>query len=44
MMTTKIIRIILLGICLGFTACMEWDYGLEEEFNASGEGLFICNE
>ena len=25
---------------------MEWDYGLEEEFDvsASGEGLFICNE
>ena len=23
---------------------MEWDYGLEEEFNASSEGLFICNE
>ena len=27
-------------------SCMEWDYGLEEDFDisASGEGLFICNE
>ena len=34
----------LLALCLSLTACMEWDYGLEENFNASGEGLFICNE
>mgnify|MGYP003547534046 CR=1 FL=1 len=40
----RLIRIILLYLCLCLTACMEWDYGLEEEFNASGEGLFICNE
>ena len=40
----KSIRIISLALCLCLTACMEWDYGLEEEFNASGEGLFICNE
>ena len=40
----KTIRIILLSLCVCLTACMEWDYGLEEEFNASGEGLFICNE
>lgn len=31
--------------CLLFlTSCMEWEYGLEESFDASGEGLFICNE
>ena len=31
---------------LSLTSCMEWDYGLEEEFNTStsGNGLFICNE
>lgn len=23
---------------------MKWEYGLEEEFNVTGEGLFICNE
>ena len=34
-----------LCLCV-FTSCMEWDYGLEEEFNTStsGDGLFICNE
>ena len=25
-------------------SCMKWEYGLEEEFNVTGEGLFICNE
>ena len=25
-------------------SCMKWEYVLEEEFNATGEGLFICNE
>ena len=43
-MTRKIIHTILYSIFLLSTSCMEWDYGLEEEFNASGEGLFICNE
>ncbi|MBR5603111.1 MAG: YncE family protein, partial [Bacteroidales bacterium] len=32
-----------LCLCV-FTSCMEWDYGLEEDFSTSGEGLFICNE
>ena len=39
--------VVLLSCCLVvFTSCMEWDYGLEENFNTStsGEGLFICNE
>ena len=26
------------------TGCMEWEYGPSEDFNASGEGLFITNE
>lgn len=26
------------------TGCMEWDYGESEDFNATGEGLFIVNE
>ena len=39
-------RLLLLCLILLHTSCMEWDYGLEEEFDtsASGEGLFICNE
>ena len=24
--------------------CMKWDYGSEEDFDASGSGLFILNE
>ncbi|MCM1450613.1 MAG: glutaminyl-peptide cyclotransferase [Clostridiales bacterium] len=27
-----------------FSSCMEWDYGEMEDFNATGPGLFICNE
>lgn len=27
-----------------FSSCMKWDYGGVEDFNASGMGLFICNE
>ena len=25
-------------------SCMKWEYGLEEDFSITGEGLFICNE
>ena len=25
-------------------SCMKWEYGLEEDFDVTGEGLFICNE
>lgn len=28
----------------GATACMEWDYGNQEQFNLPGHGLFITNE
>ena len=39
-------RLLFLCLILLHTSCMEWDYGLEEEFDtsASNEGLFICNE
>ena len=40
----RILRPLLLYLILLPTACMEWDYGLEEDFNATGKGLFICNE
>ena len=30
--------------CALLCGCMKWEYGLEEDFNASGEGLFITNE
>lgn len=31
-------------ILLLLGSCMKWEYGTVEEFSASGEGLFICNE
>ena len=40
----KAVRTILIALLLLPTSCMEWDYGYVEEFNAKGEGLFICNE
>ena len=45
-MLAKFIRISLLCIVICTSACMEWDYGLEEKFELSGSqrGLFICNE
>lgn len=43
--TSKII-LFLTATCLllGSAGCMKWEYGLSEEFNASGAGLFITNE
>ena len=37
---------LLLILVLFAVGCMEWDYGLEEDFDieASEHGLFICNE
>lgn len=32
------------AIVLIMTACMKWEYGIEEEFTTSGEGLFITCE
>ena len=39
-------KYIVFALLLLHTACMKWEYGLEEEFDTSGstEGLFICNE
>ena len=39
-------RWLLLIFSLLTAGCMEWEYGLEEEFDisSSGRGLFICNE
>ena len=39
---TKIIVLILTAALA--VGCMEWDYGMEEEFSAEGHGLFITNE
>lgn len=36
---------VLFHAALSLTGCMEWDYGEEtEDFDATGNGLFICNE
>ena len=45
-MIRKIFGLATLISLLFTSACMKWDYGLEEEFDtsASSEGLFICNE
>ena len=40
----RFIKLLLLGALLFSTSCMEWDYGLEEDFDFSGQGLFVCNE
>lgn len=35
---------VLFHAALLFTGCMEWDYGETENFDVSGDGLFITNE
>ena len=40
----KAFRTVLFVLLLLPASCMEWDYGYVEEFDARGEGLFICNE
>ncbi len=37
-------RFAMLTVMLAFAGCMKWEYGLEEEFSAEGEGLFVINE
>ena len=37
-------RFWMLTIMLVLTSCMEWEYGVEEEFSASDRGLFVINE
>lgn len=45
-MTRKLLIIsVLFHAALSLTGCMEWDYSNEtEDFDATGSGLFICNE
>ena len=43
-MRMRLHRFITIAFALLSFSCMKWEYGLEEEFNATGEGLFICNE
>lgn len=42
----RLTRGLFLIVPLLLVGCMEWDYGLEEDFDtsASPEGLFVCNE
>lgn len=41
----KLLLLILPLVALALSACMKWDYGNEaEEFQATGNGLFITNE
>lgn len=46
MINYKNIHVLTFLFCtvLSLTGCMEWDYGEVEDFNATGTGLFICNE
>ena len=43
-MTLRLHRLFVIALAILSFSCMKWEYGLEEEFNATGEGLFICNE
>lgn len=38
------LRLVVLIFVSALAGCMDWEYGVEEEFSASGEGLFIINE
>ena len=41
-MSNKILLFLLSSLI--FSSCMKWDYGLEEDFQVEGKGLFITNE
>ena len=45
-MTRTFLKFLVLSLLLLPTSCMEWEYGLEEDFDisASAGGLFITNE
>lgn len=36
--------VLLCGLCVAVTACMDQDYGESEDFSTGGHGLFIMNE
>ena len=37
-------QLLMLTATLALVGCMKWEYGIEEEFSTSGDGLFIINE
>ena len=43
-MAMKCVRMALVAMLLVVCSCMKWEYGLEEDFDITGDGLFICNE
>ena len=43
-MTLRLHRLLAIALALLSLSCMKWEYGLEEDFDITGEGLFICNE
>ena len=44
-MISHIRKILLSALCIpALSGCMTWDYGAEEDFDATGRGLFIVNE
>ena len=43
-MKVKLYYIIILTLLSLSTSCMKWEYGIEEDFDATGSGLFITNE
>lgn len=40
----SVIISLIISVSTLMTGCMKWDYGAEEDFEVSGEGLFITNE
>lgn len=41
----KMLRYVCVSMILSLAGCMKWDYGgSTEDFNATGPGLFVCNE
>lgn len=43
-MKVKLYYVIILTLLSLSTSCMKWEYGIEEDFDATGSGLFITNE
>ncbi|MBR4069638.1 MAG: YncE family protein [Bacteroidaceae bacterium] len=43
-MKANLYYVVLLTLLLLPTSCMKWEYGIEEDFDATGSGLFITNE
>ena len=43
-MKAKLYCVAVLTLLWVSTSCMKWEYGIEEDFDATGSGLFITNE